>query len=682
MPKNKKYLHALAILVCLVMPVAWLYLSAYSYSFFAHVETPDGFRDVLNFWSVYGWSHKGFNLAQKLSGAVCLVALIYALFEIYKDRRSLHGEARFATEREIEKAGLYAGKGLIVGRSKGKYLVYGGQQFVLLAAPTRSGKGVGVVIPNLLNYHDSVVLLDMKLENWRMTSAYRQRILKQEVFLFCPFAEDKRSHCLNPLDNISRDPDFMVGGAISMAQIFYPSNASDKNRFWNDQAQNLFLGLVLFLIETKHERCTLGEVFRQGSGYDKPLKEHLTEILDKHPQLSRACRDALGRVTSTPADTFGNIKASFDAPMLMFANPLVDAATSKSDFNLSEVRRKRMSIYFGVTPNKLSDASRLINLFFTQVVSLNSGVLPEDDPSLKYQCLLGLDEFTAFGKVAIIAKSVSYLAGYNMRLMTIIQSKSQLKGENLYVEADADNMVSNHELKIVFTPESKDAKDISEMLGTYTKRHSSTSSSRSSLLLSVHGNGNNSVNESDQRRALMLPQELRMMPLTQQLIDVKGVHPILCDKVHYYKEAVFVDRLKMVSPQLRELGSALPSRDQLETARNAGEFEVEVPLVKRVHLDAFAAVTPYVVSAPENTIPNTEAKEFAQMVERDFGNSITGESLAFGDDTMRHPMMRVAEQLASELPDFAAMETVEDYKLEVQRLFFEKVVYSKNGDQS
>lgn len=681
MLKSQKYLHGLALVVCVAMPMAWLYLSAYSYSFFAKVATPKSFHDVLQFWTLYGWSNKGFNLAQELSGAVCLIVLIFALFEIYKDRRSLHGEARFATEREIEKAGLFAGKGLIVGKSNGKYLVYGGQQFVLLAAPTRSGKGVGVVIPNLLNYNDSVVLLDMKLENWRMTSAYRQHVLRQEVFLFCPFAEDKRSHCWNPLDNISRDPDFIVGGAISMAQIFYPSNASDKNRFWNDQAQNLFLGLVLFLIETQHARITLGEVFRQGSGYDRPLKDYLTDLLAKHPDLSRACRDALGRVTSTPAETFGNIKASFDGPMLMFANPLVDAATSKSDFDLAQVRRKRLSIYFGVTPNKLSDASRLINLFFTQVVSLNSGVLPEDDPGLKHQCLLGLDEFTAFGKVAIIAKSVSYLAGYNMRLMTIIQSKSQLKGENLYVEADADNMISNHELRIIFTPESKDAKEISEMLGTYTKRHASTSSSRSSLLISLQNSGNNSVNESDQRRALMLPQELRMMPLEKQLIDVKGVHPILCDKVHYFKEKVFVDRLKMVSAQLRELGAALPSKDQMEAARNAGELAADVPLVQRIDLKAPAVVAPNIAPVSVTTSPNDDTQNFAHLIKRDEGNSI-GESFRFSEDTMRHPLMRVCEEFASELPDFAAMESLEDYKLEVQRRFLEKIVFNKNGGQS
>ncbi|MEO7862014.1 MAG: type IV secretory system conjugative DNA transfer family protein, partial [Nitrospirales bacterium] len=165
-----------------------------------------------------------------------------------KRTTALYGAARFANPAEIAKAGLYGEQGIIVGKVGRRYLIYGGQEFVLLAAPTRSGKGVSLVLPNLLHYHDSVVVLDIKMENFAYSSKFRQSH-GQEVYLFNPFGQDQRSHRWNPLDAVPRDPHLRVGEIQAIGQVLYPTEHV-KEAFWNESARNLFLGLCLYLIET------------------------------------------------------------------------------------------------------------------------------------------------------------------------------------------------------------------------------------------------------------------------------------------------------------------------------------------------------------------------------------------------------------------------------------------------
>jgi len=648
--------HAAAAMVTLVLIIGWIYMSIWSHVFLNHSSVyPVEPEQLLHYWQVFA-PQPSFTRHKMVSAFAALTLLVAALFEIYKDRRSLHGNARFASRKEVKRAGLFAKHGILLGKFLGKYLVLGGQYFVLLAAPTRGGKGVSMVIPNLLNWLGSVICMDTKLENWNTTSAYRKRVLKQDVFLFNPFASDRKTHCWNPLDEVRRDPVLMGGDVLQIAQIFYPDRAGDKNPFFTQQAQNLFFGLTLYLLESRHPRCTMAEVFRQGSGYDQPLREHLVQILDTHQNLSRQCRDSLNRMLSNPEETFGNIKASFDAPLLMFANPLVDAATSRSDFKLSDVRRKRVSIYFGITPNRLVQAERLTNLFFTQAIALNTEVLPENDKSLRYECLLVNDEFTAFGRIAILVKAVSFVAGYNLRLLTIVQSKSQLQGDGLYSQADARNLIVNHEVKVAFAPgDHAEAKEVSEMLGTYTTKSTTTSSSRSASVVTVNANGTAGENTSDQRRALMLPQELQQMAFEHEIVDKKGTKPILAEKILYYADPIFVDRLKQVSASLRALGRALPTKDQLDQARLDGELAAPI--------DALCIDMRPLPSNAEQTATNT--------ANADEGGSSPSLSTRQSAPEAIDPLIAAATQkLARDLSDWSAFSTGEEVKAHVLKTLF------------
>ena len=536
------------------------------------------------YWQTYSDlspQRKYLQLSAGLAGFVIFVLPLLIWSSIVGKSRSLHGDARFATTTEVRRAGLFTDKGIIVGKLGGRFLMYEGQQFVLLAAPTRSGKGVGVVIPNLLNHAGSIVVLDVKMENFKLTSGYRAKH-GQKVFLFSPFAKDHKTHRWNVLDGVNRHRNARVGDIQAIAQVLYPGDPTGKDPFWADQARNLFLGLALYLLDTPELPCTLGEMLRQSSGKGQPLKTYLQDLTETRAKgdkpLCEECVDALSRFCATSDNTLASILATFNAPLTIFANPIVDAATSASDFDITMVRRHPMSIYIGVEPNRFADASLLINLFFSQLINLNTTTLPEADPSLKHQCLVLLDEFTALGRIGIIAKAVAFIAAYNMRLVTVIQSIAQL--EAVYGEKDTRTFVTNHALQILYPPrEQKDANEYSEMLGYMTQKALSEGISRPRAWGAGINQGSASENLSDHRRALMLPQELREMGQDSQIIIAENIKPILASKVRYYSDHAFIDRLKVVSLELRALGRNLPTKKDLEGAALCGALASSVPML-------------------------------------------------------------------------------------------------------
>ena len=522
---------------------------------FLHVNGADpalaGPFSIIEYWKFYAHSNEKFvRISVQLCaiGPWALLAGFIGWVIIAKQNRPLHGAARFANTAEIRKAGLLDPKGglektILVGKKNGRYLTYGGYQFVILAAPTRSGKGVGIVVPNCLNYSDSLVVLDIKGENFDITSGFRAKH-GQKVYLFAPFDEAGITHRYNPLEYISDDPAQRLGDIDAIGTALY-SGGNQNDKFWSENAKDLFRGLCLFVLERLDLPKTFGEILRQASGKGKPLKEYIFEELKKaqdagHP-FSNACIDCLNRVLSNSENTLAGIVATFGTPLLIFQNPRVDLATSANDFDLRAVRRERMSIYFKMPPNKLKEGSVLVNLFFDQLLNLNTRVLPSQDKTLKYQCLVLLDEMTSIGKVAMIAQAVSYMAGYNMRLLTIIQNKSQL--EDVYGKAGALTLLSNHALMVMYAPSptvQSDAQEYSEMLGYETvKSRSRTSSMQSS-----------STSTSDQRRALMLPQEIRELGQTREIVSLENCKPILCDKIRYYEDPDFTCRANLPPPSI------------------------------------------------------------------------------------------------------------------------------------
>lgn len=479
-------------------------------------------------------------------GLPLLAASVPAYLLLRPARRSLHGRARFANVLELVNRGLFtrSAHGIVVGRRFGRLLRFDGQQSVLLAAPTRSGKGVGIVVPNLLDYLGSVVVLDIKQENYALTSGWR-RARGQAVFLFNPFAEDRRTHRWNPLSYVSTEPLQRVSDLQGIANLLYP-DAGAEQKFWTSQARNAFLAFALYLFDHYEAQRregvpevlqlfpTLGRVFRLSSAEGVPARQYLQD-LGSRPFLGEHARRAFGNLLSQAEETFASILGSFREPLNPWIDPVLDAATSGNDFLLDDLRRRPMTIYVGVPPHRLAEARPLLNLFFSQLINLNTRVLPQDDPSLRQQCLLLMDEFTALGRIDIIATAMAYMAGYNLRLLPVIQSMAQL--DAVYGKDVARALATNHAMQVVFAPrEQQDANDYSEMLGYTSLRRRNLTRGRTRRELSR--------SESEERRALMLPQELKAMDPRHEIVFCEGLaHPARCRKIRYFAERRYQARL-------------------------------------------------------------------------------------------------------------------------------------------
>ena len=486
-----------------------------------------------------------------------LLLWLTLLFVLFKPaRQSMHGDARFANGGDLARQGMFkeSDNGIVVGKYNGKLVRLGGQQFVILAAPTRSGKGVGIVIPNLLDYRESMVVLDIKQENFDLTSGWRVS-QGQQVYLFNPFAEDRRTHRWNPLSYVSPDPAFRISDLQAIAAMLYPDSADDQ-KFWVSQARNAFIAFALYLFEDYDDLRkqnappqlmqvpTLGAIYRLSSGDGTELKSYLQKRAQSS-FLSAHAKTAFANLLSQADETFSSILGTFKEPLNAFINPVLDAATSDNDFLLTDVRRKKMTVYIGIQPNKLAESRIILNLFFSQLINLNTQELPSSNPELKHQCLLLMDEFTAIGKVGIIASAVSYMAGYNLRLLPIIQSMSQL--DATYGKDVSRTIITNHALQILYAPrEQQDANDYSDMLGYTTVRKQNVTRGREV-----------SRSESEERRALMLPQELKAMGADKEVFLYEGIpHPVMCDKIRYYQDKQFTRRLlPRADVKILEIGS-------------------------------------------------------------------------------------------------------------------------------
>jgi type IV secretion system protein VirD4 len=516
---------AIVIAFLVASVVAWIYLGLPSSKF-------DPFKMPAFFWY---YRHDPVVLKAFSAGMVVgLVLTGIMLWWLLKRKPPLHGAARFAKEREIRRAGFRADNGIVVGKKGGKFLTFGGSEHCIVEAPTRSGKGVGIVIPNLLSWQASVVVLDVKRENWEATAGFRQKF-GQAVYLFNPTDPEGRTARYNPLGYIDRtDPDQVVIELQKIAtMLFVPPERGEP--FWTDSARTAFVGVGAYLAVADLP-FTIGSIYRLMTTGD--TRGYFRKVLDdRRLDLSQGCRNALADFTSGADNTFAGIVQTVTSKLSLWLNPRVDAATEESDFDLRELRTKPISIYLGVSPDELDRVAPLYNLLFQQLIDLNVRDLPGTNTPL--QVLVILDEFARIGRAQVIASAFSYVAGYGIRLLPVIQSRSQLRA--VYGEHVANEIVANCGVEVAFTPkELRVANELSERIG-YVGQESVTKS------LTIHGIlANRSKSMSDQRRALLLPQELIQFPDGELLLLRGGIPPIHGDKIRFYADGLFRSRIMAV----------------------------------------------------------------------------------------------------------------------------------------
>lgn len=472
-------------------------------------------------------------------------------------RPPLHGAARWASEMEIRRGGFRARRGLLLGRQGGRLLQFGGPEHVLLYAPTRTGKGVGVVIPNLLAWPDSVVVLDVKRENWEASAGFRAAH-GQAVFLFDPLDAEGRTARYNPLGHIRRDdPVEVLDELQKLAVMLFPAPLN-ADPFWAEAARTGFIGVGAYIAETPERPFSLGAIYAELTQGD--ARPRLAAIAGRRAAegrpLSAGCANALADFASSSENTFSSVKQTLTSRMNLWLNPRVCAATEESDFDLRDLRSRRISIYLAVSPDNLARVAPLYNLFLQQLVELSVRERPQGDRH-PIPVLLLLDEFARLGHAEVLAKAFAFVAGYGLRLLPVLQSPAQLRAE--YGPDLAEEIMANCGAEIAFAPKELNvARDLSERLGAYTYK------ARSQSAPTLLSKGARTTSESDQRRLLNLPQELIQMSPDQLIVLRAGLPPIRGRKIVYYRERVFTRRVQappVVAARAVPAPTILPSVD-------------------------------------------------------------------------------------------------------------------------
>lgn len=536
-------------------------------------------------------------------------------------KQKLHGDAKFANSADVKKMGLYGDKGIIVGKYNNKLLRFGGSQFVSLGAPTRTGKGVGIVIPNLMDWQESCVVQDIKQECFNFASKYRKDKLNNEVYLFNPF--DRRTHRYNPLAYVDLNGSNGDAELTDLANIIYPLPNDENGKFFALQAQNLFMGLCylcndllttttgLNFLRTYSLKCSfdLAGLLELSEGFifeyehityitnpnnkNKPIeKKEKCEVsnfdetweflkkLDKQAKdlnkifLSSKAMDRMNAYYSITAEnTRSSILGSFNAPLGMFRGDNMRLATNGNDFDFRDLRKKKMTIFIGITPDQLANAKQILNLFWQQLILVNTKELPQDNAELKHKVMLLMDEFTASGYLSTYLKGISFIAGYGLRSVMIYQSNSQLETPepNGYGRDGAKTLLTNHACQIFYTPrEMEDAEKLSKMLGNKTIKNRSRN-------LGKGGGGS----ESDTQRPLMLAQELLTLKAEKEILKIDNNKPIMANKAYYYNDQYFIDKFKEISPTFANICDKKKNKleqDDWETMLQSQETKIEIPI--------------------------------------------------------------------------------------------------------
>lgn len=534
-----------------------------------------------------------------------IVALVLsvAMLMATREKKSLYGNARLANDRDLAKSGflpnekelkaqkypaLLIGK-ITKGRYGGRYLLYSGQQFLMLYAPTRSGKGVGIVIPNCIWYEGCMVILDIKLENYLATAGYRQKVLKQDVYLFCPDGYVREidgqyamtTHRYNPLFYIRRDAVYRFGDLDKIGGILFPTTGGD-NDTWSQQSKNVFMSLVLYLLDTeleKNHKVNMNTVLKLsvpadgsmlGKWFNKEIQARngeknlqlwkayhaLPEVAKegKTPELYPLSEDTVRlfrQFAAKEPKQQESIMLDFNNVMSLFGNPVVAAATEENDFDLRDVRRKKMTVYYGLAPSAIGQYAKLTNLFFSQLLNENIRTLPEHDPSLKYQCTLVLDEFTSMGRLDVVQISLAFTAGYNLRFVFILQNKEQLFDDKKgYGKNGGETILKNCAVELFYPPKKVDdsVKDVSETIGYYDFI-------RTQITHTTGKQSSKTRSKQIEKRAVLLPQEIVDLRdvkhkglALKQIVLSEFTRPFIADKIVSFdekKEGFFTSRKKI-----------------------------------------------------------------------------------------------------------------------------------------
>ncbi|MCG8597887.1 MAG: conjugal transfer protein TraG [Kiloniellales bacterium] len=457
-----------------------------------------------------------------------------------------YGSSRWARRKDIDAAGLFEPEGVFLGIWKDAYLRHDGPEHVMAFAPTRSGKGVGLVIPTLLSWTESAVIHDIKGENWELTAGWRARFSR--CLKFNP--TDPASARYNPLLEVRKGA-FEVRDVQNVADILVdPEGSLERRTHWEKTSHALLVGVILHVLYAEQEK-TLRRVAEFLSDPSRSFERTLRIMLSTnhlgtadepkvHPQIASAAREVLNKV---PNERSGVLSTAMSF-LGLYRDPIVAETTSRSDFRIADLMSadQRLSLYLVVPPSDISRTKPLIRLMLNQIGRRLTEQLAVGRPDPKgraprRQLLMMLDEFPALGRLDFFESALAFMAGYGIRAYLIAQSLNQIS--KAYGENNA--ILDNCHVRIAFASnDERTAKRISDSLGTATELRAQRNYAGHRLAPWL---SHVMVSRQETARPLLTPGEVMQLPPLHELVMVSGVPPIRARKIRYFKDRNFTARV-------------------------------------------------------------------------------------------------------------------------------------------
>ncbi|EQM67174.1 conjugal transfer protein TraG [Aquipseudomonas alcaligenes OT 69] len=480
-----------------------------------------------------------------------MVAVAVAIaMSVWRSRQArlvtTYGSARWANAHDIRKAGLTQPEGVFLGQHDRQYLRHEGPEHVLTFAPTRSGKGVGLVVPTLLSWPASAVIHDIKGENWQITAGWRSRF--SHCLLFNP--TDAKSAAYNPLLEVRRGA-HEVRDVQNIADILVdPEGALEKRNHWEKTSHALLVGAILHVLyagEDKTLRGVANFLSDPASPFELTLHRmmttpHLGE--GPHPVVASAAREVLNKSDNERSGVLSTAMSFLG----LYRDPTVAEVTSRCDWRIADLiaAEHPVSLYLVVPPSDISRTKPLIRLILNQIGRrLTESLDGSDGIERRHKLLLMLDEFPALGRLDFFETALAFMAGYGIRSFLIAQSLNQIDkayGQN-------HSILDNCHVRVTFaTNDERTAKRISETLGTATELRAQRNYAGHRLAPWL---GHLMVSRQETARPLLTPGEVMQLPPDDAVVMVSSMAPIKARKLRYYADANFKQRV-LPPPELAD----------------------------------------------------------------------------------------------------------------------------------
>ena len=501
-------------------------------------------------WKLFEWwfffdayAPRVFDTGGAIAGGSGLLAVVVAVcMSIWRSRQSrlvtTYGSARWASTEDIRKAGLTQPIGVFLGQHDGKYLRHEGPEHILTFAPTRSGKGVGLVVPTLLSWPASAVVHDIKGENWQITAGWRSRY--SHCLLFNP--TDAKSAAYNPLLEVRRGA-HEVRDVQNIADILVdPEGALEKRNHWEKTSHALLVGAILHVLYAGEDK-TLRGVANVLSDPACPFELTLHRMMTTphlgdgpHPVVASAAREVLNKSDNERSGVLSTAMSFLG----LYRDPTVAEVTSRCDWRIADLisAEHPVSLYLVVPPSDISRTKPLIRLILNQIGRrLTESLDGSDGIARRHKLLLMLDEFPALGRLDFFETALAFMAGYGIRSFLIAQSLNQIDkayGQN-------HSILDNCHVRVTFaTNDERTAKRISETLGTATELKSQRNYAGHRLAPWL---GHLMVSRQETARPLLTPGEVMQLPPDEAVVMVSSLAPIKAKKLRYYADSNFKHRV-------------------------------------------------------------------------------------------------------------------------------------------